>query len=435
MKKVLMLLSVASLLLMSACDKEIKKRDSDIVTICIDYNNTDKNQKIYINSTTDNPFIGWQSGDQLSMRNSESINVLLSYLADNSDTTANFSVPEGSSLTNGSYIALYPATASPSTTFTIPNKYEISNTDLNAYINNQLLMYTKTPYVRGTDNYAKITPVMTVLEIPLSTPTGTLIIDTIKLYAGAGTNAFIKSATLPNLFTSTTLTNISYTDSMVYVFPTPLILTTTAQTVRLLIWSNELSSPGKYSICINGNRSLNYYTRNASRTTAFLNSTYYVLPTLDIPQPVVGDFYQGGRVCSTYNDGVTHCYIAALADQPAKQWGPKGTINTNTALDSGLSNTNNIYNYNTNLSGGSAASASLDYAIDHFNDWYLPSRDGHLLIYNALLGKSGALEATKTYWTSCNGNNKTHGVTITGTTVSDKVKKETEYQFRPMRNF
>jgi len=431
-----MLLSVASLLLMSACDKEIKKRDSDIVTICIDYNNTDKNQKIYINSTTDNPFIGWQSGDQLSMRNSdESINVLLSYLADNSDTTANFSVPEESSLTNGSYIALYPATASPSTIFTIPNKYEISNTDLNAYINNQLLMYTKTPYVRGTDNYAKITPVMTVLEIPLSTPTGTLIIDTIKLYAGAGTNAFIKSATLPDLFTSTTLTNISYTDSMVYVFPTPLILTTTAQTVRLLIWSNELSNPGKYSICINGNRSLNYYTRNASRTTAFLNSTYYVLPTLNIPQPVKGDFYQGGYVVHTaIEENVTHCYIAALADQPAQQWGPSEKITTNTALGSGLSNTNNISNYDTTLI--SAASASLDYAIDHFNDWYLPSQDEHLLIYNALSGKSGALEATRTYWTSCsNGNNKNQGVTIKGITVNTKEKKTALYQFRPMRNF
>lgn len=445
MKKVLILLTMASLVVMMACRRE---NHSDTLKVGINYNKSTSNQKINVIRDATGAYINWTSSDQIKIVDNSSFSTVLTYKSANQDGTANFSLPTGISLADDYYAACYPSTASPSTTFTIPDYYEINPNNLSAYLNDNLLMYTQKLYEHGEDDRIELTPAMTVLELPLRVDTGTLIIDDITIYAEYDytmiEDAFIKSATLPDMFTSSSITPIETASSITYYFPTALVIGTTPATIKLLIWSNEKCTVDKYYVYIN--RKIEDYFPPYFQTSiksinniAFKNTKYYTLPVLAIPKPTVGDPYQGGTVCSTYVDinNITHCYIYDGHSSFAPSlWLHAGQsfrdILTSTAVGTGMTNTNNILD----IHGNAATTARIckNYTVNHFlgkktyKNWFLPSLEEIKLI---------PLGYGPTCWTSSqDGSDSTKAYIYDFNTKSQSTaNKKTAKNIMPMRYF
>ena len=125
----------------------------------------------------------------------------------------------------------------------------------------------------------------------------------------------------------------------------------------------------------------------------------------------IGDLANGGIVFWIDPTDYTKGLVSALQDQGNKQWGCNGTyiINaTDTAIGSGLSNTNAIVNYcnETDI----AAKICYDLNLNGYDDWYLPSKDELNLMYNNLhlnglgnftTGTPGSINGW--YWSSTDG--------------------------------
>ncbi len=442
MKKVFILISIVSLFSLPACKKD--RNEENVIKVSIAFDETDKNQKISIHSDSVRAFINWTTNSRIRMINSDAkTDILLRYVGKNELNIASFEIPEENNLANGLYAGMYPVTAKPSTRFTIPDYYTIHSQsgEMDNYLIDNLLIYTKTPYNHGIDPYAVFRPAMTVLELPLKTDSGTIIIDTITLYANGviGNGAFIKSATLPGIFNNdTNLTNITYTDSIRYVFQQPLLIGTTPVSVKLLIWSNKACTLSHYSISINGDRYLKYYAKNINTSSAFSNAKYYKIRTLNIPQPVKGDFYQGGYVVHTaIAKNVTHCYIAAMADLPGTySWGSTSSqTGTSTIFGTGKTNTDFMFT----LSAAPAAQACTSYVVKQYTDWFLPSIDEMDTLYQALRNNPGALTINDKYWSSSEVSKNQAYYYIIDKKGSPKKGNEQRankaFLVRPMRKF
>lgn len=116
-----------------------------------------------------------------------------------------------------------------------------------------------------------------------------------------------------------------------------------------------------------------------------------LVSTDQIP-PKVGDAYKGGTVFYIfqqgdpgYVEGETHGLICANDIQGDNvEWSPNlnSSSATATELGSGSSNTNAIISFYGN-SGSYAAKLCKDYRGGGYSDWFLPSNDELVLLYNA----------------------------------------------------
>lgn len=447
MKKFFLFILFATILLsVVSCKKEQDEENIVKVRIAYNDNKNDKNQKLYINSTSAE--IYWTNNSSIKLVSINNNAATLRFMG-NSGKTANFLLNNGN-LGPDNYIAFYPTTASVvspfNITYSIPSAYSIDPSDVNGYISENMLLYTKNAYSYGNANDTIVfRPAMTVLDIPLKSDSGSFIINTITLKAkGVSTNgAFINSARLPNVFSNNTnFTNITYTNTITYNFTgSGLCVGTTPDTIRLLVWSADtVLGLSAYSIDINNG----YHTKNITRTQAFSNSKYYKFPAINIPRPKTGDVYQGGIVCSTYvENGKTHGYVCAPNDlNGTYPWSPLSVkneiyITTNTIIGSGETNTSTIVsNYgNANY----AANVCQNLSLNGFDDWFLPSQDEFIMIYNYLYTKGLAnfkSGPNDLYWTSSeHALKKAVAYSFKKGMSNNNINKSTSNYVRPIRHF
>ena len=117
----------------------------------------------------------------------------------------------------------------------------------------------------------------------------------------------------------------------------------------------------------------------------------------------------GGRVFFAKTDtiGGWNFMEAAAVDYVGQlKWSTSNSVfinNTSTDVGYGLINTNNIVNeFGTNIY---AAYSSSVYAINNFNDWFLPSRDELIKMYqNLYLNGIGSFSINSNYWSSSEDN-------------------------------
>ena len=127
-----------------------------------------------------------------------------------------------------------------------------------------------------------------------------------------------------------------------------------------------------------------------------------------VPQYQVGDYAEGGIVFYV-DESAQHGLIAALENLPGTyEWGCWGTPTGANGQDigTGYQNTMDIVNAGceTENGGVTAAQAALDADINGYNDWFLPSKDELLEMYNTigdggLDGDIGGFEGNW-YWSS-----------------------------------
>jgi hypothetical protein len=118
----------------------------------------------------------------------------------------------------------------------------------------------------------------------------------------------------------------------------------------------------------------------------------------------IGAIYQGGIVFYIDETG-EHGLVAASEDLGEYQWGCYGTEISGadgTAIGTGYQNTLDIV---AGCSESSAASETLIYESEGFDDWYLPSRDELVEMYNTIgyggpEGNIGGFESELVYWSS-----------------------------------
>jgi hypothetical protein len=135
-----------------------------------------------------------------------------------------------------------------------------------------------------------------------------------------------------------------------------------------------------------------------------------------------------------YIEGETHGLIAASEDQSTgAPWGCYGTLisGTSTALGTGKANTDAIIN--SCGEAGIAARLCADLDIDGYNDWYLPSTDELIKLFQNR-GSIGGLAGYE-YWSSTEGGT-TYAWTV-GSTFGDlsSTDKDNLRYVRAVRSF
>lgn len=387
MKKIFIYIIVGTSLTSVVSCKKQEMAEENNVKVCIAFDDPDKNQKILINTTSD-AAIYWTPGSQIKMM-SQSDNITLMYTGA-SNNIANF-VVAGGSMPSGDYIGFYPASAMGaynSIVFSAPYVYMIDPNNIDNYLSDNLLMYTKTKYSHGSSDTAFFNPAMTILEIPVKTDSGTFTINNIQLNADGPSEtwgqAFIKKGQLPNVIGgASNLTEIDKTNTISYGFlGQGLVVGTTPDTLKLLVWSSPYTR-GLKGYIVNINNGL--FTKKITKNTSFLNSKYYKLPTLTIPDsivnnaPSVGDIHAGGLVFyifkqgdTGYVAGETHGLVCAPNIIGPIYWSNSTTYcATSTLFGTGQSNTNNIIT--TIGTSAYAALACSNCTQNGYSDWYLPS--------------------------------------------------------------
>jgi hypothetical protein len=130
----------------------------------------------------------------------------------------------------------------------------------------------------------------------------------------------------------------------------------------------------------------------------------------------VGDFAQGGIVFYVDETG-KHGLVAALEDLGQFEWGCFGEYVDGAdgqAIGTGYQNTLDIANQGctTQYGGVTAAQAALDAEINGYSDWYIPSKDELIEMYNTIGngGSEGNIGDFETgswpyYWSSSETNN------------------------------
>jgi len=122
----------------------------------------------------------------------------------------------------------------------------------------------------------------------------------------------------------------------------------------------------------------------------------------------IGDLIEGGIVFYVDETG-EHGLVAALEDLGQFEWGCWGTGIAGAdglAIGTGYQNTLDVLSQNCQTQGGgiTASQAALSYETEGYTDWYLPSKDELLEMYNTignggLEGNIGGFSSTY-YWSS-----------------------------------
>lgn len=100
---------------------------------------------------------------------------------------------------------------------------------------------------------------------------------------------------------------------------------------------------------------------------------------------------------------------AAPSDISACPWGDDGTFGTKTGIGEGKNNTDIIVNNASTQITDTASKACLDYEVNCYDDWFLPSKDELILMYNNLHKKGIGNFSNTYYWSSSEYSNTTHG--------------------------
>lgn len=163
-----------------------------------------------------------------------------------------------------------------------------------------------------------------------------------------------------------------------------------------LFWPHDTLSSGKLATKHN---LTNYYTKTESDATYPIDSiwkiglkTYYrqggVLDSVrDVNSELsIGDYFQGGLIFQLSEDGLSGLIVT---DQDLGSYNTNWSLTntttgaTNTAIGTGLSNTQLIVS--DQGSGDYAANNCYAMVWDGYSDWYLPSRDELVLIYDSIV--------------------------------------------------
>ncbi|MCW5907390.1 MAG: hypothetical protein KIS94_06000 [Chitinophagales bacterium] len=126
-----------------------------------------------------------------------------------------------------------------------------------------------------------------------------------------------------------------------------------------------------------------YYVRAyATNSKGTVYGAEKVFTTLTPATPYIGQNYAGGIVF--YIDGSgTHGLVCAPSNQGSYQWGCDGTsIATSTAVGTGASNTAAIAAFCAQANISAKICDAL--TLNGYSDWFLPSRDEVMLMYNNL---------------------------------------------------
>lgn len=117
----------------------------------------------------------------------------------------------------------------------------------------------------------------------------------------------------------------------------------------------------------------------------------------------VGDFGPAGGIViydkGDYIDGWRYLEAAPADLKEYYTWGDTGRFGTSTEIGTGKKNTETIASKSKNRKNN-AAKACLDYAVNGYDDWFLPSKEELNLMYMVLHAKGIGSFAKNTYWSS-----------------------------------
>ena len=187
---------------------------------------------------------------------------------------------------------------------------------------------------------------------------------------------------------------------------------------------------------------INYTTNGCTAASATSSTATTVL--------AVGDAYQGGIVAYIFVGGTTpdpgymfeetHGLIAAISDNASTTWGCMGTLTSATGTALGTGNQNTIKIIAACATGGIAARLCDALVVGEYSDWYLPSKDELLKLYDNRVA-IGNFDTTSTglYWSSTedpqsSDNWNSFYYTFSDGSVNAKAKNES-YLSRAIRKF
>ena len=152
----------------------------------------------------------------------------------------------------------------------------------------------------------------------------------------------------------------------------------------------------------------------------------------------VGDMTEG-RIVFYIDETSQHGLVAAMEDiEGTYEWGCFGTSISGadgTSIGTGLQNTLDIVaqNCQTENGGITAAQATLNYETEGYTDWFLPSKDELLEMYNSILNQ-GEFEDSS-YWSSSENYEDFAWVVLFYDGEMDYHNKSGQTRVRPIRSF
>lgn len=163
--------------------------------------------------------------------------------------------------------------------------------------------------------------------------------------------------------------------------------------------------------------------------------TYSTIPLGSIGPAGGYVFYDKGK----YSDGWRFLEAAPRDLNSTYMWGDNGSLGTSTGIGTGKKNTETIAMKSTDRTNN-AAKACLDYNVNGYDDWFLPSKDELNLMYMELQKKGLDSFAAAGYWSSSEGSyNVIYGAWrqafTNGNQSSNGIPRYNDYRVRPVRAF